>query len=272
MTFQSAITVSLVPEARGGPFVFWDDLPAACKQASELGFEAIELFAPEPEAVNPRHLRMLLEDYNLKLAAVGTGAGWVKHQLLLTHRDPTDREHARDFVRRMIDLGGPFGASAIIGSMQGRHGPDQSQNITMQYLGESLQQLGEHAAQYQVPLIYEPLNRYETNLCNRLEQGAELLASLDRPNVKLLADWFHMNIEEQDLANSFRQHGNWVGHIHFADTNRRAVGFGHLDVRPIIAALREINYTGYLSAEVLPWPDSIGAAQQTIRAFREYTA
>ncbi len=80
MTFQSAITISLVPEARGGPFVFWDDLPAACKQASELGFDAIELFAPEPEAVNPRHLRMLLDDYNLKLAAVGTGAGWVKHQ------------------------------------------------------------------------------------------------------------------------------------------------------------------------------------------------
>ncbi len=56
----------------------------------------------------------------------------------------------------MIDLGGPFGASAIIGSMQGRHGPDQSLQITMEYLGESLQQLGQHAASNQVPLIYEP--------------------------------------------------------------------------------------------------------------------
>ncbi len=88
------------------------------------------------------------------------------------------------------------------------------------------------------------LNRYETNLCNRLEQGVALLSSFGSSNVKLLADWFHMNIEEQDLANSFRQHGSWVGHIHFADTNRRAVGFGHLDVRPIIAALREIKLHG----------------------------
>ena len=50
---KSAVTVSLVPEARGGPFVFWDDLTAAARQAAELGFDAIELFPPGPDAMHP---------------------------------------------------------------------------------------------------------------------------------------------------------------------------------------------------------------------------
>src|SRR3954453_14998525 len=97
---RSAVTVSLVAEARGGPFVFWDDLPAACRQAKELGFDAIELFPPGPDAVDPGELRILLDDNGLSLAAVGTGAGWVKHKLSLTAAEEATREKAIDFVRR----------------------------------------------------------------------------------------------------------------------------------------------------------------------------
>ena len=70
---KSAITISLVTEAKGGPFVYWDDLPAACRQAAELGFHAIELFAPGPDAVSTPELASLLHGHKLKLAAVGTG-------------------------------------------------------------------------------------------------------------------------------------------------------------------------------------------------------
>ena len=86
--------------------------------------------------------------------------------------------------------------------------------------------------------------------------------------MKLLADWFHMNIEESDMATAIRLAGNAIGHIHFADSNRMAIGFGHLDVDPIMSALFEIGYTGYLSAEVFSKPDAILAAQQTIKAFQ----
>ena len=119
---QSAVTVSLVAEARGGPFVFWDDLAGACRDAQQLGFDAIEVFPPGPEAVDVKQLRQLLQDHGLKLAAVGTGAGWVKHRLTLGLPDAGARQKARDFVRSIIDLAGPFGAPAIIGSMQGRWG------------------------------------------------------------------------------------------------------------------------------------------------------
>src|SRR5687767_9123971 len=119
---KSAVTVSLVPQARGGPFVFWDDLPASCKQAKQLGFDAIEIFPPSADAIEPQLLRALLGDNGLALAAVGTGAGKVVHSLTLSSPDAALRKRAKDFICSIIDFGGPFGAPAIIGSMQGRSG------------------------------------------------------------------------------------------------------------------------------------------------------
>ena len=77
-----------------------------------------------------------------------------------------------------------------------------------------------------------------------------------------------MNIEESDIGNAIRIAGDTIGHVHFADSNRMAVGFGHLDIAPAIQALQQIGYTGYLSAEVFSRPDANAAAAQTIKAFR----
>lgn len=265
---RSAVTVSLVSEARGGPFVFWDDLAAGCQQASELGFDAVEVFPPAADSINVSDLRALLDRHQLKLAAVGTGAGWVKHRLTLTSADPSVRERARGFIFSIIEFSGPFGAPAIIGSMQGRHGDGVDRETAMGHLRDALNELGEHARQFGVPLIYEPLNRYETNLVNTVADGVQLLRSLSTNNVKLLADLFHMNIEEADLPAAIRAGGQTIGHVHFVDSNRRPAGCGHMDYGPIAAALREIGYEGYASAEAFPWPDSATAARQTIDAFR----
>ena len=265
---RSAVTVSLVTEAKGGPFVFWDDLSGACRHAAELGFDAIELFAPGPDAVSQQELSALLQSNRLNLAAVGTGAGWVKHKLTLTSPDQSIRQRATEFIRSMIDFGGVHGAPAIIGSMQGRWGEGVSREQAMDWLREALNDLGAHAKRHNVHLIYEPLNRYETNLVNHVAMGVELMESLETDNVRLLADLFHMNIEESDLAAALLAGGRWIGHIHFVDSNRRPAGFGHLSYPPIVAALKSINYAGYLSAEALPWPDSFGAAQQTIQEYR----
>ena len=116
---RSAVTISLVEQARGGPFVFWDGLADGCAKAAEVGFDAVEIFAPAADAVNPDELRQLLDTHGLQCAAVGTGAGMVLHGLSLTDADAGKREHAKEFIRSIIDMGGPFGAPAIIGSMQG---------------------------------------------------------------------------------------------------------------------------------------------------------
>lgn len=267
---RSAVTVSLVSEARGGPFVFWEDLPAAVRTAAELGFDAVELFAPGPKAVEEAALRTMLADRGLELAAVGTGGGWVIHKLTLTDGEPAVRRKARDFIRSMIDFGGPHGAPAIIGSMQGRWQGTVTKVDALSYLAEALGELGDHARQYGVPLIYEPLNRYETNLCNTQAEGAALLRRQNGLNVRLLADLFHMNIEERSLTAGLHDGGAAIGHVHFVDSNRQPAGAGHLDLGLVAAALREISYDGYASAEAFPIPDPAAAARMTIDAFRQF--
>jgi sugar phosphate isomerase/epimerase len=267
---RSSVTVSLVPEARGGPFIIWDDLPGACRQARDLGFDAIEIFPPGPEAVDANTVRKLLSDHGLALAAVGTGAGWVKHRWHLCLSDVQLRAKARAFIRSIIDAAGALAAPAIIGSMQGRSGDGVDQTTATAFLGEALEELGEHARQYGVPLLFEPLNRYETNLVNTLAGGVRLLQGLSTKNVLLLADLFHMNIEEDDMTAAIRASAGRVGHLHFVDSNRRPAGMGHLDYRPIVAALGEIAFTGFAAAAALPDPDSAAAARQTIAAFRKY--
>ena len=177
---RSSVTISLVPEARGGPFVFWDDHAAACREAKRLGFDAVEVFAP-PD-VDAAALRRSLDDNGLKLAAMGTGVGWVLHRLTLTSPNAAKREQAIRFIRSVIDVAGSFGAPAIIGSMQGRHGDGVEKTQAIAYLVEGLNALGEHARQYGVPLLFEPLNRYETNLVSTVEDGVRLVRSVARDN------------------------------------------------------------------------------------------
>jgi sugar phosphate isomerase/epimerase len=267
---RSAVTISLVPEARGGPFVFHDDLATAVRQAKELGFDAVEVFPPGPDDRIAAELRKLLIDNGLSLAAVGTGAGWVKHKLTLTSPDAAVRRQARAFVRSVIDFAAQFRAPAIVGSVQGRWGDGVSKDDAISELSDALAEFGRHAEQYAVPLLYEPLNRYETNLANTLAEAAGLAAGTASRSVKILADLFHMNVEEADLPAAIRAAGRFVGHVHFADSNRRAAGLGHTDFAPVVAALREAGYDGYLSAEVFPLPDPATAARQTIESFRKF--
>ncbi len=269
---RSAITISLVPQAKGGPFVFWEDLAGACAAAAGLGFDAIEIFPPSADVVDRTQLRELLARHSLKVAAVGTGGGWVIHKWHLLHPETAIREQALTFIRSIIDFAGEFGASAIIGSMQGRVEGDVSREQALTWLGDALSSLGDYAARHGVPLLYEPLNRYETNLFNRVADVADFLDTLPNSNVKILADLFHMNIEEVSIADSLRAAARHIGHVHFADSNRRAIGFGHTDIHPIISALRDTGYTGYLSGEILPLPDSQAAAEQTAKAFRQCLA
>ena len=154
--------------------------------------------------------------------------------------------------------------------MQGKAEGDVTREQALAWLAEALADLGAHAAHYGVPLLYEPLNRYETNLLNRQVDAAQFLESRELPNVKLLCDLFHMNIEEVSNAATLRTCGPHVGHVHFADSNRQAIGFGHTETASVIAALKDIRFAGYLSGEILPLPDSEAAAAQTIKAIRTH--
>ena len=268
----SAITVSLVPEARQGPFVFHSGLEDACRHSAELGFDAIEIFPPDATAIDPAYVTSLLSTHGLKCAAVGTGAGWLCRQLTLVADESHVRQQAIEFVRSIIDAAGHLGAPAIIGSMQGRAPQAGARAATLELLGEAATELANYAGErYAIPLLVEPLNRYETNLLNEVGETAAWIRTLATDNVRILADLFHMNIEEADMAAALTAAGPYLGHVHFADSNRRAVGMGHSPIAAAVRALSEMNYQGYLSAEIFPRPDSQLAARQTISSFRQLT-
>jgi len=266
---HAAVTICLVPEAKNGPFVFRGALDACCAKASKLGFEAVEVFPRSAEEIDADELKQALARHHLKLAAVGTGAGWLVRKLSLTNPDTRVRGDAEKFISDIIDLAAGFGAPAIIGSMQGRIENGVSREQALSWLRNALERLGHRATTAKVPLWIEPLNRYETNVLNCVADGINLLKSLKNRNVKLLCDLFHMNIEEASIPAALRKVGKRLGHVHWADSNRHAMGFGHTEIAPVVKTLRAMGYSGLVSAEVFPWPKPDEAARQTMKSFRQ---
>jgi len=114
---------------------------------------------------------------------------------------------------------------------------------------DALGQLGEHAGREGATVWLEPLNRYEDHMVNTLAQGAEICRTLAQPAVRLMADFFHMNIEEAHIASSLRQAGELVGHVHLADSQRLEPGQGHTDFAAGFAALDEMAFDGFGALE-----------------------
>ena len=267
---KSCVTIALVPSIKTGPWIYWYNLESGMRKAAQLGFDGVELFTASANAVAPGELINLSQKLGISVAAVGTGAGKVIHGLMLTDPDSAIRLQAIAFIKGMVMFGATVGAPAIIGSMQGTVSSGANREQTLAWLADGLNTLGAFAEVQGVPLIYEPLNRYETNLINRLDEGVNFIKSLDTKNVKLLADLFHMNIEEQSLPDSIRNADSLIGHVHFADSNRGPVGMGHTRMDDVAKALYDIDYQGYISAEAFPWPTPDEAAQQTIHSYRHY--
>ena len=267
---KSAITVCLVPEAARGPFVFHEGLSTGCQHAADAGFDAVEIFPSSAGEFPTKQLQKLLQQTSLNLAAVGTGAGWLKQRLSITDTGPAKRRDAVRFISEIIDVAAEFDAPAIIGSMQGQTSDGGHRSESLAFLADSLHELGNHANRHGQVLLYEPLNRYETNLLNTQEEAAKYLIehSLVDSGVRLLCDLFHMNIEEVHIPKTITRLGSLrsdlIGHVHWADSNRRAMGLGHTDSQAIFEALDAVGYDGYLAAEVFPLPSAAEAATQTI--------
>ncbi len=116
-------------------------------------------------------------------------------------------------------------------------------------LVENLQGLAELAEELKVNIFIEAVNRYESPCYNRLEEIARLISRIGRSNSKILADLFHMNIEERSIQEALCRYGDRVGLVHLADSNRLPPGEGHIDFRKVMKSLMRTGFTGYLSFE-----------------------
>ena len=109
--------------------------------------------------------------------------------------------------------------------------------------------LGEHAAREGATLVLEPLNRYEDHMVNRLDQAVELVDAVGLPSVRVLADTYHMNIEEDEPTTALVNAAARLGHVQVSDSNRFQPGAGHLDWAALLGTLDAVGYDGYLALE-----------------------
>jgi sugar phosphate isomerase/epimerase len=179
----------------------------------------------------------------------------------LCHPDASVRRDAVDYVRAVADLAAAAGAATILVAPSAvmktsRLAPAGDER---KWAIESIREGGEYAASVGVDVALEPWNRYETYFLNRLEQAIELWRDVGLANGGVMADTFHMNIEEASIPDALRAAEGILQHVHLADSNRAVAGRGHTDFRPILQALVDIGYDGYLSFEVMaPSGDPMG--------------
>ncbi len=264
---QKSIVVS-TPEAEFSALAFKEDFKNSIKKVAELGFDAVELAVRNPENIDFEKTKEVLKEYNLSVPAIGTGQAFGEEGLSFTDFDKDIREKAVERIKAHMNFSEQIGEpQIIIGLIRGIMDEDQKMAEAEKYFIECLR----HCADYKenIILTLEPINRYETNLYNTIESMKNLINKTDRNNVKLMIDTFHMNIEEPNIYESIKKSAEYISHVHVADSNRWAPGCGHLDFEKIIETLKDINYSGALSAEILPKPNPDKSAELTMKFFEK---
>lgn len=243
---------------------FKGDFEANLAKISGWGYEGVELAIRDPVLVDGDKLKKILTNQSLKVPAIGTGQAWGEERLSFTSPDLAIRKAAIDRIKSQIEFAQRFNALVIIGLIRGATPTGQSKDQSIRLLIECLQGCLETASARGVCIALEPLNRYETDLIHTVGEGLELIRQIGSPNLGLLLDTFHMNIEEPDMQDSILRAGEHIFHFHVADSNRWYPGGGHLEFKTILQALKSTGYQGWISGEFMPVPDADTAAQKSI--------
>jgi sugar phosphate isomerase/epimerase len=225
------------------------DLAARAAVARELGFDGLEL----RDTGTPR---------GAELAAARADGAWMptvcpENEAFIGDFDPQRREAAIARLLDQLDGLAVAGGSALItpaawGMFSRRlppFVPPREPEADRRVLVDALGRLGAHAERLGVRVLLEPLNRYEDHMVNTLAQGAELCAAAGSPAVGLLADTYHMNIEEDDPCAALRAAAPWLGEVHLSDSNRHQPGTGHVPFGDVLRTLHDVGFDGVLGIE-----------------------
>ncbi len=244
---------------RGG----WE---AAAGRLAGLGFDGVELAIRDPAALDVGRVEAIVHQAGLTVPAIGTGQAYLRDGLSLSSADAEVRRAATERLLTHVRLAARLGSLVIVGLIRGRL--DGGRAATTARFMEGLRPVLDAAASAGVRLVIEPINRYETNFLNTIEEALAVIDASGAPHLGVLADTFHMNIEEGSIEEALAAAAPRLWHMHVADTNRRAPGLGHLDFGRLLGTLREAGYGGYLSGEILPHPDPDEAARLMVRHLR----
>jgi len=221
--------------------------------AARLGFDGVELTvaADGDLAALQREVDRAAAASGVPVAAICTSGG---HDPL--RDDIGEQEQRFALLAEVVAFAEAIGARGVVSVPHrppGRFGSAEERAGFVADLTEwAVDAYGSWAAglpQGSAAVFLEPLNRYESSFLNRVGQAVNIAQRIDHPRVLALADLFHMNIEEADMAAPIADAGPLLGHVHVADNNRLEPGAGCLDLVPSFAALAEIGYGGFVSLE-----------------------
>ncbi len=220
-------------------------LPLAdiCKIAKQAGLDGIELYG----AINqrePAEARRIAEDCGLEILSI------TPDNVDIAHPDDTIRQRGLDYYAALLDFAAAIGAPVVgVHGEVGRFAAVSSQAKEYELLVKGVSAICQSAAARNLPLVWEVLNRYESHLVNSGAQALALLEDVNAPNLSILLDAYHMNIEEARPADAVRRVGTRLGLFHVADSNRQGIGHGHTDMEGIMKAIRAARYAGPLVLE-----------------------
>jgi len=238
------------------------------KMAAGMGYDGLELHISDPRMADVSFFRELALGHGLEIPAIGTGPTYTSHGISFLS-SPSVRKKAVDRLQEYVKLARDLEADVIIGLIRGRLlGGRFTRCRAWRTIQDCLLRSASVAEQHDVTLAIEPINRYETDLINTVAEALKMASDVGSRSVKIMADTFHMNIEETSIADSLRRSAGRLAHFHVADSNRLAPGKGHIDFASIISELRGIDYKGCLSAEILPEPSVRQAFLDTMQYLR----
>ena len=227
-----------------------EPLEVSCKRMQKCGYDGIE-FAAEPYSLDAEQCVSLMEKYDLNCRSLCGIFG--------EDRDLTDGGEAGkmavQYLKDSVDFAVKTGAGIIIvvPSPVGR--TVKPEGISVEELTENavknIREAADYAADRKVRFAIEAINRYETWFINTLRKALRFVKRVDHPAVGLMADLFHMSIEENSMVESLYMIRDYLLHVHIADNTREPAGMGTTDFKEVLRALRTIGYQGSLTMEFM---------------------
>ena len=241
------------------------DLSERFQRAAECGLDGIELAFGRRARVYEMHAEI---DRAMNASGLPVGSICGTYEGPIVHPDRAERENRLADLSRTLQFADDIGARGVIvvPIFSSTFMPDTSppmpdlspvadeDALITRLLLAMLSEVMERTTDGSAAVYLEPLNRYEARYLNTVGVAADLCSAADHPRVQLMADLFHMNIEEADIPASLRAVAPHLGHVHLADSQRWLPGHGHTDFVGAFRALREIDFDGWLALECMPTP------------------
>ena len=258
----------------GTLYAYWThnwtgDYKYFAKKIANIGFDILEISAGDLITMSDKEIDELKEISKALGIEITSNIGPAKkYDVASPNKDI--REAGIEFLSNIMKKMDRLDSRSLVGVMY-TYWPNDFTDLDKEGAWargvESVKRLGRVASELGIDYCLEVVNRFETHILNTAEEGIKYCKDVDCASVKLLLDTFHMNIEEDNIADAIRASGSYLGHLHVGEGNRKLPGTGHLPWNEIGKALNEIGYNKGVVME--PFVTMGGKVGEDIKVWRD---